>query len=82
MPRRAGPADLFADLAAVLQDLIVAKILAGRPKDLDDVTGVLARQKSHLNFKLIHKTLKALESALARNDLRPALERLLREGSG
>lgn len=60
------------------EDLIIAKILAGRPKDLDDVIGVLARQKGHLDLSRIRGTLRSLEKVLAQSDLVPAFERLLK----
>lgn len=65
------------------EDLVVAKVLAGRAKDLGDVLGVLARQKGRLDLARIRESLKALEDALAQSDLRPAFERLLeKEGGG
>ncbi len=59
------------------EDLVIAKILAGRPQDLQDIAGVLARQKKSLDLERIRNTLKSLESALAQSDLVPAFERLL-----
>lgn len=59
------------------EDLVIAKILAGRPRDLEDVTGILARQKKSLDVARIRATLKSLEIALAQSDLIPAFERLL-----
>ena len=63
------------------EDLVIAKILSGRPKDLEDVSGVLARQKGRLDIAHIRETLKALETALARNDLVPDFERLIGRGA-
>lgn len=59
------------------EDLVIAKILAGRPQDLEDIAGVLARQEKSLDLARIRNTLKSLESALAQSDLVPAFERLL-----
>jgi hypothetical protein len=59
------------------EDLVIAKILAGRPRDLEDVTGILARQKESLDVARIRETLRSLESALAQGDLVPAFDRLL-----
>jgi hypothetical protein len=75
--RRARIGDLEIPVISP-EDLVIVKILAGRPKDLEDVTGVLARQKGHLDLGRIRETLKALESALAQGDLVPAFERLLK----
>jgi hypothetical protein len=65
------------------EDLIVMKILAMRPKDLQDVAAILAAQGERLDEKLIRSTLALLEQALGQSDLVPELERLLaRAGSG
>lgn len=56
------------------EDLIVAKILAGRPKDLEDVRGILRERLSSLDIELIRSTLTLLEDALSQSDLRPLFE--------
>jgi hypothetical protein len=56
------------------EDLIVAKILAGRPKDLEDVRGVLRERVASLEVDTIHSTLAVLEEALGRSDLRRVFE--------
>lgn len=64
------------------EDLIVTKVLAGRPKDWEDVRGVLLERFERLDVPLIRATLGLLEDALSQSDLRPmfeaALERVLR----
>ena len=55
------------------EDLIVTKVLAGRPKDIEDVRGILKRQLQKLNLDQIDSTLALLEQALERGDLRPLL---------
>lgn len=50
-------------------DLIVTKVLAGRPKDLEDVLGVLAEQGPCLDLTRIRRLLGSLDEALSRNDL-------------
>ena len=65
------------------EDLIVTKILAGRPKDLGDVRGVLREQLPDLDLERCRRFLGLLEEALARADLLAQLDRLLagvREG--
>jgi len=57
-------------------DLVVTKILAGRPKDLEDVRGILAERVNSLDLPAIRSTLRELEEALGQSDLLPALERL------
>ncbi len=51
------------------EDLVVMKILAGRPKDIEDVRAVLAERLATLDTGRIEATLTALEQALARSDL-------------
>jgi len=56
------------------EDLVVTKILAGRPKDMDDVDGILSEQLPALDLARCRRFLAMLEEALARNDLLPALD--------
>ena len=51
------------------EDLIVTKILAGRPKDIEDVRGVLRERGESLDIRRIRGTLRLLEEALAQSDL-------------
>jgi hypothetical protein len=59
------------------EDLIATKILAGRPKDIDDVRGILRERLSTLDLESIRSTLALLEEALGQSDLRPSFEREL-----
>jgi len=59
------------------EDLVATKILAGRPKDIEDVRGILRERLSTLDLESIRSTLALLEEALGQNDLRPILEREL-----
>ena len=59
------------------EDLIATKILAGRPKDIEDVRGILRERLSTLDLESIRSTLTLLEEALGQSDLRPILEREL-----
>jgi hypothetical protein len=56
------------------EDFIVVKILAGRPKDLEDVRGVLGERLPSLDVDAIRSTLALLEEALSQSDLRPVFE--------
>jgi hypothetical protein len=56
------------------EDLVVTKILAGRPKDIDDVQGVLLERLERLDLASIRETLGLLEDALAVSDLLPVFE--------
>lgn len=56
------------------EDLIVTKVLAGRPKDLEDIHGVLRQRGGALNLDVIRTTLALLEEALAQGNLLPVFE--------
>jgi len=58
------------------EDLVVMKVLAGRPKDADDALAILAAQES-LDVRTIRETLGLLERALDQSDLLPTFETLL-----
>lgn len=64
------------------EDLLVAKILAGRPKDLEDAAGVLRARRTSLDLDLVRSLLAELEDALGQSDLLSALEELLAEADG
>jgi hypothetical protein len=56
------------------EDLVVTKVLAGRPKDLEDVRGVLRARAGTLDLDYVRATLALLEQALAQSDLLPMLD--------
>jgi len=53
-------------------DLVIAKILAGRPKDIEDVRGLVSAKGKELDVARIESVLRLLEEALAQSDLLPA----------
>jgi len=57
------------------EDLVVMKILAGRPRDDDDVGSIL-RAMPTLDMGHVEKTLVLLERALGQSDLLPRLAEL------
>jgi len=59
------------------EDLIVTKLLAGRPKDVEDVRGILEERHERLDLARVRSLLGLLEGALSRGDLTPDFERLL-----
>ena len=59
------------------EDLIVMKLLAGRSKDLDDISSMLVTLLPELDLALIERFLQEFESALDRNDLWTQLQILL-----
>jgi hypothetical protein len=58
------------------EDLIVTKVLAGRPKDLDDARSVVQARGDALDRDGVRRTLAMLEEALGVSDLVPVFERL------
>lgn len=54
---------------ASAEDLVVMKVLAGRPKDLEDVVAILAAQGTAFNASRVRTTLVLLEQALGQSDL-------------
>lgn len=56
------------------EDLVVTKILARRPKDLEDVVGILSERARSLDLEAIRLALRMLEEALGQGDLLPAFE--------
>jgi hypothetical protein len=63
------------------EDLIIAKILAGRPKDLDDASGLWRLHGREMDAERIRRTLRLLEEALSQSDLLPAFESVQRRGA-
>jgi len=64
------------------EDIVVMKILAERPKDIEDVIAILAAHPGDLDLELVRSTLRLLEEALGQSDLLPALERALVRARG
>jgi len=64
------------------EDLVVAKLFAGRPRDLEDVRSVLGATGESMDLRYVRALLGQLDEAEDRADLLPALERLLEEARG
>ncbi len=73
---RAISVDVEGTLVPVIspEDLIATKILAGRPKDVEDIRGVLHERRESLDVKRIRAILGLLERALGQSDLLPLFE--------
>lgn len=59
-------------------DLIIAKVLAGRPKDLDDAAALWRLHGAGLDAERIRRTLRLIEEALSQGDLLSSFERIAR----
>jgi len=59
------------------EDLVAMKVLAGRPRDLDDVGASARVRRDDLDLDKIRVTLRMLERALDRSDLVSELERVV-----
>ena len=62
---------------ASAEDLLTMKILASRPKDLDDAASMLRARSAEIDLDQVCQTLRLLEQALSQSDLIPRLEQIL-----
>jgi hypothetical protein len=62
---------------ACAEDLVTMKVLAGRPRDREDVVAILRARGGALDLDRIRATLVLLEKALDQADLLPELERAI-----
>ncbi len=60
------------------EDLLIAKVLAGRPKDVEDIRGILRTRLRALDLERVRSTLQILDQALDRSDLVSLFEGELR----
>jgi hypothetical protein len=75
---RARPLDIGGAVVPTIdrEDLIVAKVLAGRPKDIDDARGIWKIHGQDLDAARVETILGLLEEALGQADLLPAFRSL------
>jgi hypothetical protein len=78
---RALPVQLGGVVVPVVspEDLIAMKILAGRPKDLEDVRGVVRACGERLDVSRVREVVKAFVEATGEKKLEGRLERVLRD---
>lgn len=60
-----------------LSDLIIAKVLAGRPKDIDDARALWQLHRHKADADRIRQTLQLLEEALSQSDLVSAFDTIV-----
>ncbi|MEW6321204.1 MAG: nucleotidyltransferase [Acidobacteriota bacterium] len=65
-----------------VSDLIILKVLAGRPKDQEDLRWLLTIQRTAIDEQRVRHVLGLLESALGQSDLLAAFEHALRDARG
>jgi hypothetical protein len=58
-------------------DLVIHKILAGRPRDMEDAESIALRQGERLDRRFVRATLLELAAFLADDDLRRRVEEIL-----
>jgi len=63
------------------EDLVIAKVLAGRPKDLEDATSIWRLHGLSLDAGRIRQTLGLIEEALGQSDLVTGFESIRQRGS-
>jgi hypothetical protein len=78
---RAVPTDIGGVLVPLIAagDLIVAKVLAARPKDIEDARSLWRLHGRTLDAERIRGTLHLLEQALGQSDLVPAFDGIARD---
>lgn len=59
------------------EDLVIAKVLAGRPKDMEDAESVVLEQADDLDLGRVREVLGLLEQALDRRDLLWEVDRMV-----
>lgn len=62
-----------------VEDLVIAKILAGRPKDIEDVNALWQLHGPTADAGRIRRVLAMLEEALSQDDLVPAFDAVSRK---
>jgi hypothetical protein len=77
---RAAATDVGGAVVPLIEigDLIVAKVLAGRPKDLEDARSLWRLHGGRIDVSRVRRTLRLLEEALNQSDLLPSLDAITR----
>jgi len=80
---RARPVDIGGAIVPLIdiEDLIIAKVLAGREKDLEDARNLWRVRRRDVDPERIRRILRLLEEALSQSDLVPAFEAIVRRAA-
>jgi hypothetical protein len=80
---RAQAVDLGGTVVPLIhpEDLIIAKVLAGRPKDLEDAGALWRIRGQELDAARIERALRLLEEALSQSELVSTFEAMRRGGA-
>jgi hypothetical protein len=78
---RARPVDVAGTAVPLIdiEDLFIAKILAGRPKDMEDARALWRVRGRDVDAARIRGILRLLEEALSQSDLVPAFDSIARQ---
>lgn len=63
---------------ATAEDLVLHKLFAGRPRDLEDVQGIVRRKKDELNWEYLRRWAREFASIPGREDLPDLVEQYWR----
>jgi hypothetical protein len=82
--QRAIPVDVGGTPISVIspEDLVITKVLAGRPKDIEDIRNVAHQRRASLDAERIRSVLQLLERALGQSDLLPVFDSAWRQDEG
>ena len=67
---------------ASAEDLLLHKLFAGRPRDLEDAVGVIRRKGKELDWGYLERCTREFATVPGREGMPPALARLRREHAG
>lgn len=60
------------------EDLLIHKLLAGRPRDDEDAVGILGESRAEIDVARVSALMEQLAAALADDELRRRVRRILK----